>query len=97
MKIMRQGTSDNCYWLQCHSCSSNTLITVDELAKYEIKEKQLMKHKGKLKVKTEINNEVLEYNPSKTFLKGQRLYHPIFDDIGRITKIAERAIIHWFL
>ncbi|MBC8183046.1 hypothetical protein H8E88_18240 [candidate division KSB1 bacterium] len=87
MKLMRQGPSDKSYWLQCSSCSSNTLVTIDELAKYEIKEKQLKKHKGKSKVKTKINDKVLEYDPSKTFLKGQILYHRIFDDIGRITKI----------
>ncbi|MDW7679576.1 MAG: hypothetical protein SCK70_03370 [bacterium] len=89
MSVMRPGPSSDSHWLKCKQCSLYKLINVTELTEMGKKQAEIKKKKLANSEQPVTTESVPDYDARKTFLKGQKLYHPGFKDCGTIKKVSQ--------
>ena len=82
MDVVSEQLSFDSYWLKCQKCHVCTMIRKKELEEKEIITNSIKSTNNK----NDLNKKQKEYNPTKTYELGQKLYHPKYKDKGKVIK-----------
>ena len=77
MKPFSEGMKGKIVWLRCTGCNRTTFL---KMADYQ----QIIAARKAPRVVAD--GECVQYNPSRNFMVGQQLYHPIWDDRGEVLR-----------
>ena len=84
MKVIDRDDSTGVIWLKCFSCKNTYSFLLEKLFQPDQVESEQNEIKN---AKVSSNNpNTIKYSPSKIYSLGQILYHPIFDDVGKVVK-----------
>lgn len=87
MVTLGRGPSAGTCWLKCKKCSLSRLVNVKDLSEKVVQGKKIVRKDDKLKINPNAENEVRVYQPTRKFIKGEKLFHKDFNDSGKIIEI----------
>lgn len=77
LKPFSEGMNGKIIWLRCAGCNKTTFMRMGDYQQVVAARKA---------PRVVADGECVKYDPSKNFMVGQHLYHPIWDDRGEVVR-----------
>lgn len=77
MKPSSVGMNGKIIWLRCSGCNKTSFMRMADYQKAVV---------ARQAPRVVADGEYVKYDPSKNFMVGQHLYHPVWDDSGEVLR-----------